>query len=362
MIYIMILYNLKYNRSALLIVPTINLVEQMYSDFKDYGIDKYMKNEGIDININRIYGGMVKDFNSDIIISTWQSLNNKDDINSLVNANISMTIIDEAHLGKEGKKLADIVQSLTECEYKIGTTGSVPSNSLERQQMKAITGNIIKIISSRELIDMGFATDIKISAIYIKRKDIKLCRDFNKMKYTDQEKYIYNDTVKLNFVTKMALNVNKYGNSLLFFKNIKFGKALFEELKKHTDKVYYIDGSINGLEREDIRKSLESSDNGVITVASYKTFGTGINIKNISVGILAQNAGKSSTTLIQSIGRFLRQSSGKNVAYLWDLVDDFSIRNRNNKIKRNYAYKHFIERLNIYREEEHIITEKSIFI
>jgi len=90
MIYIIMLYNLKYNQgSSLLIVPSINLVEQMYADFIDYGIEKYKANTNTDIEINRIYSGTVKNLDADIIISTWQSLMNKDITSELITKNIS---------------------------------------------------------------------------------------------------------------------------------------------------------------------------------------------------------------------------------------------------------------------------------
>ena len=55
-----------YNVKTLILVPTTSLVEQMYSDFIDYGWnDKYL---------HRIYQGHEKDTDKPVIISTWQSL------------------------------------------------------------------------------------------------------------------------------------------------------------------------------------------------------------------------------------------------------------------------------------------------
>jgi len=56
-------------KKGLIIVPTIGLVTQMESDFRDYGYTG---------NIHTSIGGLLKsnDIDADIVITTWQSLNN----------------------------------------------------------------------------------------------------------------------------------------------------------------------------------------------------------------------------------------------------------------------------------------------
>jgi len=67
--------------------------------------------------------------------------------------------------------------------------------------------------------------------------------------------------------------------------------------------------------------------------------------------------------LIQSIGRFLRQNANKKIAYLYDLVDDFRVKNpKSKKVHTNFAFKHYLDRLATYRAEKHFIHEKSIYI
>ena len=50
---------------------------------------------------------------------------------------------------------------------------------------------------------------------------------------------------------------------------------------------------------------------------------------------------------MQSIGRGLRTNDNKNSATLIDIADDFTY-----KAKQNYTLRHFMERINIYNEEE----------
>jgi len=82
------------------------------------------------------------------------------------------------------------------------------------------------------------------------------------------------------------------------------------------------------------------------TIASYGTFSTGINIRNINNIVLASPS-KSKIRVLQSIGRGLRTSSTKDSILVYDIADDISYNER-----RNFTLNHFTERLNIYNEEQ----------
>jgi superfamily II DNA or RNA helicase len=82
------------------------------------------------------------------------------------------------------------------------------------------------------------------------------------------------------------------------------------------------------------------------TIASYGTFSTGINIRNIHNIVLASPS-KSKIRVLQSIGRGLRTSSSKDSVLVYDIADDISYNER-----RNFTLNHFTERLNIYNEEQ----------
>ena len=52
---------------TLILVPTTSLVEQMYTDFKDYGWSS-------ETYCQKVYQGYTTKINKDVVISTWQSL------------------------------------------------------------------------------------------------------------------------------------------------------------------------------------------------------------------------------------------------------------------------------------------------
>ena len=97
-------------------------------------------------------------------------------------------------------------------------------------------------------------------------------------------------------------------------------------------------------QRELIREITEQEKNAII-VASYGTFSTGINIKNLHNVIFASPS-KSRVRNLQSIGRILRKGSNKVKATLYDISDDCTYNSR-----KNYTLNHFIERIKIYNEE-----------
>jgi len=127
----------------------------------------------------------------------------------------------------------------------------------------------------------------------------------------------------------------------------KHGKILHEIINSdvgHERKVFFVYGGVDTEERELIRKLTEEESNAII-IASYGTFSTGINIRNLHNVIFASPS-KSRVRNLQSIGRVLRKGENKSKAKLFDIADDFSKGD-----KRNYTLNHLVERIKTYSEE-----------
>jgi superfamily II DNA or RNA helicase len=75
-------------------------------------------------------------------------------------------------------------------------------------------------------------------------------------------------------------------------------------------------------------------------------FSTGINIRNLH-NIIFASPSKSRVRNLQSIGRGLRNSEGKEKATLYDIADDLR-----HKKHMNFTLRHFVERTKIYNEEQ----------
>jgi superfamily II DNA or RNA helicase len=148
------------------------------------------------------------------------------------------------------------------------------------------------------------------------------------------------------FIRNLTLSLE--GNSLVLFNLVeKHGKPLHKLIKeKSGDRhVFFVYGGTDVEVREQVREITETQNDAII-VASYGTFSTGINIRNLH-NIIFASPSKSRVRNLQSIGRGLRQSEGKEKAILYDIADDLRY-----KKHMNFTLKHFVERIKIYTEEK----------
>ena len=93
-------------------------------------------------------------------------------------------------------------------------------------------------------------------------------------------------------------------------------------------------------------RAISTSEPLAIIVASYGTFSTGINIRNLHNVVFASPS-KSRIRVLQSIGRGLRTSKDNSTTRLYDIADDLTHNGR-----PNYTLSHFQDRINIYNEEQ----------
>ena len=324
-----------YNARTLIIVPTTSLVSQLTSDFTDYGYES-------DRFVHRIFAGQDKQTDKQITISTWQSIYKLD---KKYFEQFDVVIGDEAHLFK-AKSLTSILSKLDNCKYRFGFTGTLDGTETHKLVLEGLFGSVRKVTSTADLIEQKYLADFKIKAIVLSypeeiRKMIARTAD-----YQSEMDYIVSLSARNNFIKNLTLSLE--GNTLLLFQYVeKHGKLLYDLLKKdcETRKIFFVHGGIDGDERESIRKIVEEEQNAII-VASYGTFSTGVNIRNLHNVIFASPS-KSKIRNLQSIGRGLRKSDSKDSATLYDIADDMSW-----KSKKNFTLLHFMERIKIYNEEK----------
>ena len=323
------------NNRILLIVPTTSLVEQMYSDFKEYGwnVKKYC---------HRLYSGYSNVTDKRVLISTWQSLYR---LPKNYFDQFGVVFGDEAHLFKS-KSLTEIMSKLTDCKYRIGLTGTLDGAQTHKLVLEGLFGAVNKVTSTKKLMDKQQLSQLTVRCLILKHTP-ENCQMVAKGKYQDEIDYLVSSRSRQNFIRNLAIKLE--GNTLVLFQLVeKHGKHLHQIIKdKAADdrKVFYIFGGVEADERETIRGIVEKESNAII-VASYGTFSTGVNIKNLH-NIIFASPSKSRVRNLQSIGRGLRLGENKVDATLYDIADDMTW-----KSKENFTLKHFQERINIYTEEE----------
>ena len=330
-IYTLVRYYNLMKLKTLILVPTTSLVEQMYSDFIDYGWeDKY---------IHRVYAGMDKGSKKPVVISTWQSIYK---LHRPYFAQYGCIIGDEAHLFK-AKSLTDIMAKSGEVRYRFGLTGTLDGTQTHRLVLEGLFGQVKKIISTKELIDRGTLAELEIDCIVLKHteEEAKRVRYYT---YAEEINYLVSHPKRNKFIEKLCANIK--GNTLLLFQLVeKHGVLLYNEIKTLDRKVFFVYGGTTTDTREKIRAITEKEKDAII-VASYGTFSTGINIRAIN-NIVFASPSKSRIRVLQSIGRGLRQSEDKSKVKLFDVSDNISYKSR-----QNFTYRHFLQRLNIYKEEQ----------
>jgi superfamily II DNA or RNA helicase len=338
-LYCLIRYGLeKFNhKKILLLVPTVNLVSQMESDFLDYSQNDPSFSEN---NIHKIYQGQDRDSDKEVLISTWQSLQKLD---KRFFEKFDMVVTDECHLAK-ADSLKKIVSLCTNAKHKIGTTGTLDNIKVHKLVLEGLFGAQFRATTTEKLMGRGDLAQLKINCILLKYSDEE-CKATKGIKYADEINWILGHKKRNALLLKLALRLK--GNTFIAIKHITHGKLLYEALQKVVKdrNIYFIDGSTKAEIREETRHAIESDTNAII-VASLGVFAMGINIKNLE-NIIFTTPSKSRIRVLQSIGRVLRIGDS-NQATLYDIADDLCWK----KTHKNFSYKHFLERLNIYIEEK----------
>jgi superfamily II DNA or RNA helicase len=319
---------------GLLIVPTTSLCNQMFTDFESYGYDSKT-------NCHIIYAGRDKNTDKFLSISTWQSIYKQP---SEYFEQFDFVLGDEAHFFK-AKSLTTILSGCVNAKYRIGTTGTLDGSQTHKLVLEGLFGPVYKATSTAELMDKGQLASFKIKCLILKHPE-SVCKVARSWDYNQELEYIVMNTARNNFIRNLALSLN--GNTLILFQFVeKQGKNLYANIKEHAKnrQVFFVFGGTDVEIRESVRAITEKEKDAII-VASYGTFATGINIRNLH-NIVFASPSKSRIRNLQSIGRGLRIGDDKDEAVLFDISDDFRIGKYT-----NYTLHHFVERVKIYDDEK----------
>ncbi len=329
MIYALVRYYTDKQQKILLVVPTTSLVEQIYGDFQDYGWDA-------ESYCHRIYSGKEKTNEYPVTITTWQSVYK---LERSFFEDYNVVIGDEAHLFKS-KSLISIMTKLHHAKYRFGFTGTLDGTQTHKWVLEGLFGPSYKVTKTDELMRQGYLSQLDIQCLVLKHSSQRF------ETYQEEIEYLITHEQRNNFIKNLTLDLK--GNTLVLFSRVEaHGQVLYDLINNNKQidrKVFFIHGGVNAEKRELVREITEKEKNAII-VASYGTFSTGINIKNLH-NIIFASPSKSRIRNLQSIGRVLRKGANKVKAILYDIADDCTY-----KSKRNYTLNHLIERIKIYNEE-----------
>ena len=310
---------------TLIVVPTTSLVEQMSKDFQDYGWNAKH-------HCHKVYAGTDPRSDKDVIITTWQSVYK---LPKTYFERFGAIIGDEAHLFK-AKSLTSIMNKLHDCKYRVGFTGTLDGTQTNRLVLEGVFGTVDKVTKTEKLIKQGHLSEFEIKVLLLKHDKQKFDT------YQEEMDYLVEHEGRNKFIRNLVCDLS--GNTLVLFNYVeRHGMPLFEMINNKVGKdrlVFLVHGGVDTEDREKARQIAETTHDSII-VASYGTFSTGINIRNLHNVVFASPS-KSKIRNLQSIGRVLRKGDHKTKAILYDIADD---------IGKNYTLNHLIERVKLYNEE-----------
>ena len=319
------------HQKVLIVVPTTNLVEQMYGDFADYG---WFPDE----HCHKLYAGSDKNTSKEVVISTWQSIY-KLDKNYF--SQFGAVFVDECHLAK-AKSLTGIMTKLHDCKYRIGTTGTLDGSEIHQLVLEGLFATHKEVTTTSQLVKDKHLSNLHIKCLVLQHpKEQRRSRT-----YQEEMEYLATNRQRNLFISRLAASLD--GNTLILAQYIE--KQLVPLSFKIVEKcegrsIHLIHGATPTEDREKARELVEK-ENDAIIVASYGVFSMGINIKRLH-NIIFASPYKSQIKVLQSIGRGLRLAEDKTECNLFDIADDMSY-NKN----RNFTLKHLEERVKIYSKQE----------
>ena len=271
----------------------------MAGDFADYGCTD---------EVYKIQGGVDKQTDAPIVISTWQSLIK---LPKEWFSQFQVVLGDEAHLF-QAKSLQKIMEGLDQCYYRHGFTGTLKSeeSKTHRLVLEGCFGAVRKHVSTKDLIDAGTVADFNVKAIVLShnpeaRKGFKDA--FKKIKegskrYPAEREFLVNNDKRNIFIRNLLWSLEGQNNLVLFDLVEKHGKILEPLLQKEDRQLHFIYGATKGEERERIRHMVENDPIKQHDIlASYGVFSTGVNLKKLDNVIFASGS-KSEVKVLQSIG------------------------------------------------------------
>lgn len=347
-------------RNILMIVPTIQLVLQSSGDFAEYNTDK------LPLVIQQAYAGFRDNPDSNITVGTFQTLVKQE---PEWYKKFDCVIVDETHRAKT-VSIKNILEHCWHCDYRFGVSGTMPKNtSSDYLTLQTYLGPLVTEVKAKVLQDEGYISNCDIVQIrmdYVSEKKKSEFADAYKLfmrskngkgAFNLEKNFIIENEKRFNFINELICKTTK--NTLVLFHRIIYGKKMYKYIKEHAKnkRVYYIDGNVDKNIRKEITDRMDRFDD-VILVASFATLSTGVSVNHI-YNVIFTESFKSPFVVIQAIGRSLRlkdkENKEKNRATIIDLVDDF----RYDKYV-NYLYKHGVERMRLYKEQQYPVKIKKI--
>lgn len=243
---------------VLLIVPTISLVSQMLSDWREYGW------ANVDQFVHTITGGKPKHTDKPVVISTWQSIFTQPETWF---ARYSTILGDECHLYK-AESLRGIMEKLPDCPVRIGVTGTLDDAKSNALMVEGVFGPPHRVARTADLQEQGYLTPIKIQGHFLQydKHDRWMLKE-HKRKYAEEIEYLVSHQGRMRWLVDFCTQLT--GNVLVLYTLVeKHGEPLYRAIREKVGSsrpIYFVSGSVDGEQRERVRALLEAPEHTILT-------------------------------------------------------------------------------------------------
>ena len=114
-----------------------------------------------------------------------------------------VVIGDEAHLFK-ANSLTKIMTKLENCDYRFGFTGTLDATQTHKLVLESCLEFVMKVISTKELIETDRIADLRIKALVLKYSD-EVRKMMKEAKYDDEIKFLAQCTERNNFIKNLLI-------------------------------------------------------------------------------------------------------------------------------------------------------------
>lgn len=313
-----------FDQKALILTHTQDIVIQTVDELKKFG---WKPNVIQQIGAGKKFSGT---FTGDVVVSTMQSF--KKISYEQYCDKFPIVMIDEVHRvsafdGTYGDILTHILSPI-----RFGFTATLPEEIGKQKVIEALIGPTISDFTINQAQEKGILAKpiIKLTKVPYNNnlrettnyQDITDKDDKGKVigvrKGTITIGLIENEWRNNDIVDKALYHSKRKEVVLIFVDKIRHGEELLGIFAKRAVKVPFVQGSMKGMERNNVKKSMITRRRKIVIATT--TWKEGVNIPSLNAIILA-DTGRSPLKVLQNIGRGLRKTDDKDEVYIYDYFD-----------------------------------------
>lgn len=307
---------------TILVVDTLKTYQKTVEEFSEWF--EVGEISGSKYDLKPFTVAMVKTLSNSI----KKSVNVKQDMKKF-----KVYMVDECHSAGNATH-CHVAASLTEAAVRVYFSGTPLDTQNKEHNLKLIgnSGNIIKSISNKEMMDKGISLKVRVHIMLNRQSG-------NCLEVTEAyDKYVVYSEFRMQDMVQIIGSIQKGKQILVSFKYHRHGEYLLKELQEYLPNVKM--GMVHGDTANSSEQIEEFKNMNIQVLIASTILKQAVNIPCIEVIINAMG-GKDKTTIKQFLGRGIRLNGDNTHLDYYDWFDD-----------GNYVGRHSRARIKIYKQEE----------